>query len=89
MILEASLYVANIMTAQITVNEDRPDLRFSKQVEVCLLKLCKELQIPIPLWLQKNSQEFARFHQTIFFKESFGEAVNFDRLRIKWITDQA
>ncbi len=85
--LEGSVYVANVMVAQLTVDEERPDLRFSKQVEVCLLRLCKELQIPIPLWLQKNTKEFARFHQTLFFNESFGEAVHFDRFRIRWIQD--
>lgn len=87
MILEGSLYMSNIMVAQATVEVENGDQRFSKVVEMCLLRLVRELDIPIPLWLTKNTKEFARFHQTIFFRESFSETVKFDRFRIKWIDD--
>lgn len=87
MILEGSLYMSNIMVAQATVEVENGDQRFSKVVETCLLRLVRELDIPIPLWLTKNTKEFARFHQTIFFRESFSETVKFDRFRIKWIDD--
>lgn len=75
------------MIAQATVEVIDDGQRFSKQVEACLLQLVKELDIPIPLWLSKNTKEFARFHQTLFFRESFSETVKFDRFRIKWIDD--
>lgn len=87
MILEGSLYTSNIMIAQVTVEVEAGDQRFSKVVEACLLKLVRELNIPIPLWLSKNTKEFAHFHQTLFFRESFAETVKFDRFRIKWIDD--
>ncbi len=83
--MEGSIYVANIMTNQVTVREDRTDLSFAKKVESCLLQICRELDIPIPLWLRKNTNEFARFHQTLFFRESYSEQVVFDRFRIRWI----
>lgn len=85
--LEGSLYVANAMIAQFTVEEKRDSLRFSKQLESCLLQLCRELDVPIPLWLEKNTKEFARFHQTVFFRESYAEPVKFDRFRIRWLDD--
>ena len=64
--LEGTVFRANLTIADTIV--EQPDLpgSFVKQLEKCLIKLCRELEIPIPLWLEKNTREFARFHQTIF-----------------------
>jgi hypothetical protein len=41
--------------------------------------------VPTPIWLEKNTREFARFHQTIFFEGQFTDRVPFDRLQIRWL----
>lgn len=84
MILEGRLFVANRLTEIKEVEYTNDDLAFSMQLENALVLLCKELDIPIPLWLKKNTHEFAAFHQTLFFSDQFNEKVKFDRFQIKW-----
>jgi hypothetical protein len=35
--------------------------------------------------MEKNTHEFARFHQTIFFAEQFTEPIKFERFQIRWL----
>lgn len=60
---------------------------FVKALDQALLELCHRLDSALPLWLQKNTREFARFHQTIFFPEQFPEAVHFDQFQIILLED--
>ncbi len=83
--LEGNTFLANLLVKSATVVLDNPEQRFSKQLDLCLLELCRQLQVPLPLWLEKNTREFARFHQTIFFAEQFTEPVSFERLQIRWL----
>ena len=83
--LEGKVFRANLTIANIII--EQPDMQepFVKQLEKCFVLLCRELEIPIPLWLEKNTKEFARFHQTIFFEEQFIDNVNFNRFQIKML----
>ena len=81
--LEGTVFRANITIADTIVEQPDQPGSFVKQLEKCLIRLCRELEIPIPLWLEKNTREFARFHQTIFFEEQFTEKVNFNRFQIR------
>jgi hypothetical protein len=83
--LEGTVFRANLTIADIVIEQPDSQGSFVKQLETCLIKLCRELEIPIPLWLDKNTKEFARFHQTIFFEEQFTEKVNFNRFQIRMI----
>ncbi len=58
-------------------------LDFRDKLEACLLNLCKMLEIPVPLWLTKNTTDFARYRRTSFDSEQFVDEVGFDRLEIK------
>ena len=40
---------------------------------------------PVPLWMKKNTHEFAAFHQTIFFDEQYPDKVKFDKFQIKML----
>ncbi|HHX36640.1 MAG TPA: hypothetical protein GX717_01505 [Clostridiaceae bacterium] len=82
--IEMILYTQNHVVGRATARPDNKEVNFSKQVEECLLTLCKLLNAPIPLWLRKNTKEFAAFHQTIFFPEQFNESVNFDRMVLRY-----
>ena len=83
--LEGSTYMANLLVKSATVVLENENLRFSKQLDLCLLELCRQLEVPLSLWLDKNTREFARFHQTIFFAEQFTEPVSFARMQIRWL----
>lgn len=62
-------------------DEDRP---FRDQLEECLIEVCKALDIQVPLWLKKNTKEFANYHRTFFNSEHFVEKIGFDHLEI-WV----
>lgn len=81
--LEGKIFRANLTIADKVVEQPDQPGSFVKQLESCLVALCRELEIPIPLWLEKNTKEFARFHQTLFFEEQFLDKVNFSRFQIK------
>lgn len=56
---------------------------FREQLEECLIKVCKELDIEVPIWLKKNSKEFGLYRKTSFNSDHFGEAIAFDRFEIE------
>jgi len=58
-------------------------LSFRDMLEECFLKLCKELEIQVPLWLTKNTTEFAHYRRTFFTGEHFIDKVYFDRFEIR------
>jgi hypothetical protein len=65
------------------VEELDENIPYRDMLEQCLIKLCKQLDIQVPLWLKKNTKEFNNFHWTSFSNEQFYEKVKFDRLDIK------
>lgn len=67
------------------VEENNESLTFRDTLEECLVKLCRELDIPVPLWLKKNTTEFARYRRTFFTNEQFVEKVSFDKFEIRLI----
>lgn len=81
--LEGKLFRANLAIAEKEVEKLDESESFVKDLEQCFVLLCRELDIPIPLWLSKNTTEFARFRQTIFFEEQFTEKVLFNRFQIR------
>ncbi|MHB1484527.1 MAG: hypothetical protein ACYCYI_07660 [Saccharofermentanales bacterium] len=88
--LEGKLFHSNLLIGDRSVeldefgdgSLDKPG-NFSRLLGKGLVMLCHELEIPIPIWMDKNTHEFARFRQTIFFAEHFTEKVYFDRFQIK------
>lgn len=83
--LEGSVFRANLLIGQTTIEREDTGEKFVPQLERCLIELCHTLEVPIPLWMEKNTHEFSRFHQTIFFAEQFGEPIRFDRFQINWL----
>lgn len=55
---------------------------FRDDLEECLIKVCKELDVEVPIWLKKNTTEFGLYRKTSFNSDHFGEAIAFDRLEI-------
>lgn len=65
------------------VVENYEEISYTDRLEKCLLALCRELEISVPIWLDKNTKEFSRFRRTFFFDEQFNEKVYFDRFEIR------
>lgn len=68
------------------LNTEAPeDLSFRDKLEKCLLDLCSGMDIPVPLWLKKNTRELAIFRRTFFTREQFIEKVWFDKFEIRLV----
>ena len=82
--LEGRLFVANRMTEIKEVETpDNEGEAYSVRLERALVELCRQMDIPVPMWMKKNTKEFAAFGQTIFFREQYTENVRFDRFQIR------
>lgn len=82
MVLIGKLYKENkiIKESKITNNEGKS---FRDLLEDTLIILCKELDISVPLWLNKNTTEFVRYKKTFFLNDQFIDEVKFDKFEIK------
>ena len=49
---------------------------------------CHELDVPAPIWLNKNENEFEQFRRTAFTADSFVESVSFDRMEVEFLDDE-
>ena len=65
------------------VEKSDNSVSFRELLEENFIVLCKELDISVPLWLKRNTTEFARFRKTYFTKEQFIDSIEFDRFEIK------
>lgn len=85
--VEGRAYRGTYLWRVLTAEDEHESLRFSKRLELCLVDICHALDVAPPLWMKKNTREFAAWHQTIFHAEQFMEDVPFSRLEIKWLDD--
>jgi hypothetical protein len=83
--IEGRLFLGNRSLRETVVESAGDAIGLSKELESCIRTLCRDLEVPTPIWLEKNTREFARFHQTIFFEGQFTDRVPFDRLQIRWL----
>ncbi len=65
------------------VDEEDESTSYRDKLEKCFVSLCREMEIPVPLWIKKNTKEFGAFRRTFFSKEQFVEKVYFDRFEIR------
>ena len=56
-------------------------------VDEALTELCRDFDIPNPIWLNKHEREFEEFRRTAFLPEHFMEEVPFQRLEIEFLED--
>jgi len=62
------------------------DCRY-EDVEEALTELCREFDIPRPIWLNKHYREYEEFRRTQFLPDHFMEDVPFQRLEIEYLDD--
>ena len=53
-----------------------------------LIALCREGDLPVPMWLEKHEREFERFRRTAFLPDHFVEEVHFERMEIEFLEDE-
>ena len=52
-----------------------------------LIEMCKQLDLPCPIWLPKHESEYEKFRRTAFTREHFIEETAFDRMEIEFLDD--
>ncbi len=77
------LIKGTVIISEKLINNENSSISFRDLLEDNFIALCKELDISVPLWLKRNTTEFARYRRTSFTKDQFIEDVKFDRLEIK------
>lgn len=68
-----------------SIEKNSEEGSFRDLLEESFVALCRELDTPVPMWLKRNSTEFARYRRTFFDSDQFMEDIKFDRLEIKLI----
>lgn len=63
------------------------NLNRTRKVYQALEEVCYEFDLPKPLWLESNKQDFIRNSKTRFTKDSFIEDIAFDYLEIQVIEE--
>ena len=58
-------------------------MTFQQKLTNCLIDICKKMDIQVPIWMNKNTKELAKFNKTFFTDEQFMEKVYFDRFEIE------
>lgn len=85
--MATALWVRTIRHHKIDRQTTAPCTRFDPQdaLEVA----CRQLDLPLPIWLDKNQREWDEFGQTRFLPDAFFESVPFERLEIEYIDPDA
>lgn len=79
MILYGKLMKGNIPLKDSKAVGSNDKESFHDQMEEAFLRLCKNLDIAVPIWLKKNTRELSHYKKTYFEKEQFIEETVFDR----------
>ena len=77
--LYGKLYKGNTLLKESSSGRTDPNRAFHDLMEESFLELCRNLDIPVPIWLKKNTREISRYRKTFFEKEQFVEDIVFDR----------
>ena len=76
----------NKIIGDLTVEDDSADTRTHK-VFAAITAICLNFDLPEPIWLRSNVNEFRRLSRTRFRQDSFIEPVPFDYLEIQIIEE--
>ena len=83
MTLNGKLILEGKLIREAAVEDNESGHSFRDKLEKCLTDVCAALEIPVPLWLKKNTRELAIFRKTFFTSEQFIDKVWFDKFEIK------
>jgi len=79
MILYGKLVIGNMNIKEAKAIGNDSEKPFHDIMEEAFVALCRQLEIPVPIWLKKNTREVSAYGKTFFDREQFVEEVPFDR----------
>jgi hypothetical protein len=80
--LNGKIFIEGRLVREASAEDNEEAHSFRDKLEKCLIDLCAGMEIPVPLWLKKNTRELAIFRKTFFTSEQFVEKVWFDKFEI-------
>jgi len=86
--------MANLLWLQLYANHKlaRHETRqcdSAREARDVMVEMCRELDIPNPMWLESHEREFDAFRRAIFLPAHFVEDVPFERMVVEWIEQGA
>ena len=76
-----------VMADTVAQNDER-ELSFQTRLEKCFVQVCRDFDVSVPMWIDRNTSEFVNFKRTIFHAEQFIDEIKFDRLVIEMVSDE-
>ncbi|HQM96980.1 MAG TPA: hypothetical protein PK705_08235 [Clostridia bacterium] len=83
MLIYGKLIKKNMILTEEKAEYTDSDMTFQQKLTNCLVDICKKMDIQVPIWMNKNTKELAKFNKTFFTDEQFMEKVYFDRFEIE------
>lgn len=70
------------------VVKNKEDISSLEKREKCLKEICQKLDISVPVWLNKHTQEFSQFKYVTFYPHDFIDEIDFDKLEVELMDDE-
>ena len=83
MLIYGKLIKKNMILTEEKAEYTDSDMTFQQKLTNCLIDICKKMDIQVPIWMNKNTKELAKFNKTFFTDEQFMEKVYFERFEIE------
>lgn len=84
--LWGKIWKDNHLLRDTVVCDDQEDTRTHKIFQG-LEKICYELDLGIPIWLDSTISDFKRHDKARFYQDNFMESIDFDYLEIQVIEE--
>lgn len=85
--LWAKKYYKNHLMDSIVV-KNKEDITTSEKRDKCLKEICQKLDLSVPVWLKKHTQEFSQFKYVTFYPQDFIDDVDFDKLEVELLDSE-
>lgn len=83
----AKVFCENRLVRDKVVCNDNPDMTRTKKVFAALYDVCQDFDLPEPIWLDININDFKKFAKTRFNQNNFMEEIPFDYLEFHVIEE--
>lgn len=84
--LWGKMFTNNHLIKDTVICDESIDTRTHK-IKNGLRDICYEFDLGVPIWLDKNIDEFKKVAKTRFYNDSFVETIDFDYLEIQIIEE--
>lgn len=85
--LWAKIWKESRLLKDTIIENDNTDLTRTKKIFQAIDEICYSFDLPKPIWLDSNIEEFKRRDKTRFTQDNFIETIEFDFLELHVIEE--